>query len=66
MLIASQEQNDEGSSGMPDFGDNVDMGTFSQILEMDDNEDDRDFSKQLVVKFFEQAEETFGKMDQAL
>lgn len=51
---------------MPDFGDNVDIGTFSQILEMDESEDERDFSKPLVFNFFDQAEETFGKMDQAL
>ena len=51
---------------MPDFGDNVDMPTFSQILEMDEDESDRDFSKPLVLGFFEQAEETFVKMDDAL
>jgi len=51
---------------MPDFGDHVDTGTFSQILEMDESEDDRDFSKPLVFNFFEQAQETFGKMDEAL
>jgi osomolarity two-component system phosphorelay intermediate protein YPD1 len=44
----------------------VDMETFSQILEMDDSPDDRDFSKPLVLGFFEQAWETFGKMDKAL
>ncbi|RKU44727.1 hypothetical protein DL546_007348 [Coniochaeta pulveracea] len=51
---------------MPDFGDNVDISTFNQILEMDDDESDRDFSKPLVFNFFEQAEETFDKMDKAL
>jgi osomolarity two-component system phosphorelay intermediate protein YPD1 len=51
---------------MPDFGDNVDVSTFNQILEMDDDESDRDFSKPLVFNFFEQAEETFDKMDKAL
>lgn len=51
---------------MPDLGDNVDMATFSQILEMDESEDEREFSKPLVLGFFEQAEETFEKMDTAL
>ncbi|KAK4189905.1 signal transduction histidine kinase [Podospora australis] len=51
---------------MPDFGDHVDNGIFSQILEMDDSEADRDFSMPLVLNFFEQAEETFVKMDKAL
>lgn len=53
-------------SGLPDFGDKVDMLTFSQILEMDEDETERDFSKPLVFGFFDQAEETFEKMDKAL
>lgn len=51
---------------MPDFGDAIDMNTFSQILEMDDSEDDRDFSQNIVFDFFEQAQDTFSKMDAAL
>jgi len=51
---------------MPDFGDHVDDGIFSQILEMDESETDRDFSEPLVSNFFEQAIETFDKMDKAL
>jgi osomolarity two-component system, phosphorelay intermediate protein YPD1 len=51
---------------MPDFGDNVDNGIFSQILEMDESEEDRDFSMPLVFNFFEQAEETFVKIDKEL
>jgi len=49
-----------------DLGENIDAMTFEQILEMDDDEDDREFSKSIVVGFFEQAEETFVKMDKAL
>lgn len=48
------------------FGDHVDVAIFSQILEMDDDESQREFSKPLVFNFFEQAEETFKKMDKAL
>ncbi|KAK0740565.1 signal transduction histidine kinase [Schizothecium vesticola] len=48
----------------PNFGEHVDLSTFSQILEMDD--EDHDFSKPLVDNFFEQAEETFVQMDHAL
>ena len=33
---------------------------------MDDDEDERDFSKGIVFGFFDQAEQTFGKMDKAL
>ncbi|KAI8634175.1 histidine-phosphotransfer domain, HPT domain-containing protein [Xylariaceae sp. FL1651] len=66
--MASNDQNDDGpdTSTMPDLGDSIDIVTFSQILEMDDSEEDREFSKSIVYGFFEQAEETFGKMDTAL
>lgn len=37
-----------------------------QILEMDDDEEEREFSKSIVYDFFQQAEGTFGKMDTAL
>lgn len=59
-------QDDGHDSNLPDLGDAIDIVTFSQILEMDDSEDDREFSKSIVFGFFEQAEETFEKMDTAL
>lgn len=59
-------QSEEGSIGLPDLGDSIDAVTFEQILEMDDDEDDREFSKSIVFGFFEQAEQTFVKMDDAL
>ncbi|KAI0011694.1 histidine-phosphotransfer domain, HPT domain-containing protein [Xylariaceae sp. FL0662B] len=65
--MAANDQNDDvHDSNMPDLGDAVDILTFSQILEMDESEDDREFSKSIVFGFFEQAEETFDKMDTAL
>ena len=33
---------------------------------MDDDEDEREFSKSIVYGFFEQAEQTFKKMDSSL
>lgn len=33
---------------------------------MDDDEDERDFSKGIVFGFFDQAEQTFERMDKAL
>lgn len=60
------EQHDGGDSNLPDLGDAIDIVTFSQILEMDDSEDDREFSQSIVFGFFEQAEETFEKIDEAL
>jgi osomolarity two-component system phosphorelay intermediate protein YPD1 len=44
----------------------VDVSTFSQILEMDDDPEERDFSSTIVKEFFEQAEQTFSKMDTEL
>ncbi|KXJ96910.1 hpt domain-containing protein [Microdochium bolleyi] len=66
--MPSQDQNHDSheSSSLPDFGDAIDMNTFGQILEMDDSEDDRDFSQGIVFDFFEQVQETFERMDAAL
>ncbi|TIA29118.1 histidine containing phosphotransmitter protein [Aureobasidium pullulans] len=57
---------EEGSSGLPDFGDTIDVATFEQILEMDDDEEEREFSKSIVFDFFQQADSTFDKMDDYL
>lgn len=48
------------------MADSIDQSTFEQILEMDDDDTDRDFSKGIVYGFFEQAESTFEKMEKAL
>ncbi|RFU31987.1 hypothetical protein B7463_g4393, partial [Scytalidium lignicola] len=55
-----------GSVGLSDLGDSIDAPTFEQILEMDDDEEDREFSRSIVFGFFEQAETTFEKMDEAV
>lgn len=49
-----------------DFGDNVEMSTFEQILDMDDEDDEKGFSRTIVYGFLEQAEQTFDKMDASL
>jgi len=46
--------------------DVIDHETFEQILEMDDDEDERDFSKGIVVDFLEQAETTLKELDELL
>jgi osomolarity two-component system, phosphorelay intermediate protein YPD1 len=51
---------------IPGAADSIDQATFEQILEMDDEEDEREFSKSLVYDFFSQAEGTFDKMDASL
>ncbi|MCJ1463970.1 hypothetical protein MMC07_002580 [Pseudocyphellaria aurata] len=60
---ASEERSENGSIGLPDCGDSLDPMTFEQILEMDDDEDEREFSRSIVYGFFEQAEATFRKME---
>jgi len=64
MLVTIQSE--EGSVGAPDLGENIDATTFEQILEMDDDEEEREFSKSIVYDFFSQAEQTFQKMDSNL
>jgi len=51
---------------IPGATDSIDQPTFEQILEMDDEEDEREFSKSLVYDFFTQAETTFVNMDKNL
>jgi len=51
---------------LSEAGDEIDRTTFEQILEMDDDEDEREFSRSIVFDFFEQAETTFQKMDSHL
>lgn len=53
-------------SDLTELGDSIDALTFEQILEMDDDEDDREFSRSIVFGFFEQAVQTFEKMEAAL
>lgn len=65
-LVESRVQPKEGPPELSDFGDNIDQATFEQILEMDDDDDDRDFSKGIVYGFFEQADGTFEKMEKAM
>ncbi|OJD31833.1 hpt domain-containing protein [Diplodia corticola] len=61
-----EDRSEEGSMGLPDAGDAIDLVTFEQILEMDDDEDEREFSKSIVFDFFLQAENTFEKMESNL
>lgn len=49
-----------------EYGDNIDAATFEQILEMDEDDPIREFSRGIVFGFFEQAETTFEKMDEKL
>lgn len=59
-FLLTQPLQDTGS--LPE--DVIDMEVFEQLLEMD--EDDQEFSRSLVWNYFEQAENTFEKMDAAM
>ena len=65
MNLADRLQSEEDYAGLPDLGPNIDAVTFQQILEMDEP-DDNEFSRSIVFGFFEQAEQTFNKMQDAL
>jgi len=51
---------------VPGAEDTIDPATFEQILEMDEDEVEREFSKSIVYDFFGQADSTFKKMDTTL
>lgn len=63
---ATEEAEEEGDgTSDPDAPEPViDMDTFSQILEMDDD-DTHEFSMSIVENYMEQAEVTFKSMDDA-
>ncbi|TFY73684.1 hypothetical protein EWM64_g10327, partial [Hericium alpestre] len=46
-------------------GDAIDMETFTQILDLDE-EDSHEFSRGMVMAYFSQAATTFDEMDSAL
>ncbi|KAJ4340644.1 Phosphorelay intermediate protein [Didymella glomerata] len=54
---------DGGIMSIPGAEDTIDPSTFEQILEMDEDEAEREFSQSIVYDFFTQAEGTFVKMD---
>ena len=53
----------EGIMSIPGAEDTIDQSTFEQIVEMDEDEAEREFSKSIVYDFFTQAEGTFVNMD---
>ena len=65
-LTKRSPQSEDGLSALPECGDSIDAMTFEQILEMDDDEEEREFSRSIVYGFFEQAEGTFKKMESSL
>ncbi|KAH8428316.1 Hpt domain-containing protein [Aspergillus melleus] len=61
-----QPKEEDTPADLDSMTDLIDQNTFDQILEMDDDDDDREFSKGIVFGFFDQAESTFDKMEKAL
>lgn len=57
---------DDAMALLTNASDEIDRTTFEQILEMDDDEQEREFSRSIVFDFFDQAETTFVKMDDSL
>lgn len=79
---AAEPEDDSDDLDLPEVGDVpkspdgvIEMDTLQQIREMDDEDEDedgdedsdpREFSRSIVWGFFDQAEKTFGEMQQAL
>ncbi|KAJ5856024.1 uncharacterized protein N7529_009968 [Penicillium soppii] len=61
-----EQAKQQGPPKLSDYKEILDESTFEQILEMDDDEEDRDFSKSIVYGFFEQAENTFKKIQKEI
>lgn len=53
-------------AGLQELPGSIDVSAFAQILCMDDDEDEHEFSQSIVLAFFEQAKQTFAKMDNAV
>ncbi|KAF2036176.1 histidine-phosphotransfer domain, HPT domain-containing protein [Setomelanomma holmii] len=64
--VSDDKSGGEGIMSIPGAEDTIDPATFEQILEMDEDEVDREFSKSIVFDFFGQADSTFKKMDNTL
>ncbi|KAI9741382.1 MAG: hypothetical protein M1834_003099 [Cirrosporium novae-zelandiae] len=64
-LETVDDPSEEGSVGLPDFGDNIELSTFEQVLEMDDGDEpgEESFSHSIVYGFFQQAENTFKEIE---
>lgn len=44
----------------------IDEETFGQLLDMDEDDEEREFTKEMVNSYFQQVDETFIKMDESL
>ncbi|GAN05173.1 histidine-phosphotransfer domain HPT domain-containing protein [Mucor ambiguus] len=64
-LTHKDERNADESEKVVNPDDLIDMNTFEQLLDMDD-EDDHEFSYSIVNNYFEQAGSTFEDMGVAL
>ena len=54
-----------GVMAQTDDTPSIDMETFEQILELDED-DDREFSSEMVWQYFDQAEQAFKDMEENL
>jgi len=61
-----EDQVDDARLDLTGYEDCIDQPTFEQILEMDDNDKEREFSRSIVFGFFDQAEHTFVQMENAI
>lgn len=66
MSVNKSYASPDSSEHSPSPGEDIDLETFNQILELDEDDTNRDFSESMVWAYFDQAKRTFGEMDDAL
>ncbi|KAL0094050.1 signal transduction histidine kinase [Phycomyces blakesleeanus] len=64
-VVTPVAESEEADNRVLNADELIDMNTFDQLLDMDD-EDDHEFSHSIVLDYFKQAETTFEDMDIAL
>lgn len=62
----AETQNGNMVEALKNAKEHIDMVAFQQILDMDEGDDERDFSRGIVEDFFEQAETTFEKLERCM
>ncbi|KAG6812574.1 hypothetical protein H0H92_002226 [Tricholoma furcatifolium] len=65
----SKQKDEEESLPAPSASSDaeiIDMETFDQIIELDDEDSSHEFSKEMVSAYFDQAKQTFADIDAAL
>jgi osomolarity two-component system phosphorelay intermediate protein YPD1 len=64
--VKAEEDEADKTEDEPEQGEPIDLETFSQILDLDEDDDEREFSRQMAWAYFSQVGDTFKEMDKYL